>query len=77
MFGRPTTAHVIDVGDRFLKVGDLFGKMWEVSRVWMTVDGLLHARVVGVDRLGETRIISISALTDRQFFVPVVPLMDE
>jgi len=58
-------------------VGDQFGKVWEVTRVWMTVDDLLHARLRSVDKQGETRIISVSALTDRLFFTPVAAVATE
>jgi hypothetical protein len=62
-------------GDRFVKVGDPPTKVWVVSRVWETVDGLPHARMENCQHQTETRIISVSALTDPQFFVPatVVP----
>ncbi len=60
----------VQVNDRFVKAGDGPGRVWVVIRVWMTVDRLMHARLLGEGREGETRIISVSALTDRQFFTP-------
>ena len=60
----------VQVHDRFVKAGDPPGRVWVVIRVWTTVDGLLHARMTGETREGETRIISVSALVDKQFFSP-------
>jgi hypothetical protein len=60
----------VQSGDRFVKVGDPPTKVWVVSRVWETVDGLPHARMESCRHQTETRIISVSALTDPQFFVP-------
>ncbi len=71
MFGRKSPP--LQVGDRFVKAGDRFGKVWEVSRVWITVDDLLHARLKSVEKRSETRIISVITLTDPQFFIPVPP----
>jgi hypothetical protein len=62
--------HAIQAGDRFVKVGDSPNKVWVVSRVWETVDGLPHARMENFHHQSETRIISVSALTDPQFFTP-------
>lgn len=77
MFGRASSPNPVQAGDRYRKVGDQFGKVWEVTRVWPTVDDLLHARMRSVDKLGETRIISVSALTDRMFFTPVAAIVTE
>jgi hypothetical protein len=69
--GRP--ASPVQIGDRFRKAGDQFGKVWEVARIWTTVDGLLHVRLRSLDRQGESRIISVITLMDRDFFFPVQP----
>ena len=61
---------IIQVDDRFVKAGDPPGRVWVIIRIWTTVDGLLHARMIGETREGETRIISISALNDPHFFSP-------
>lgn len=61
----------LQVGDRFRKAGDRFGKVWKVSRLWVTGDGLLHARLKGQEMQSETRIISAITLTDSQFFSTV------
>ena len=58
-------------GDRFRKVHDQFGKVWEVQRIWTTGDGLLHVRLASLDGLGETRIISAITLMDTAYFLPV------
>ena len=58
----------VQVHDRFVKNGDPPGRVWVVIRVWKTVDNLMHARMIGESRSGETRIISVSALTDPHFY---------
>ncbi|OAN56042.1 hypothetical protein A6A04_10430 [Paramagnetospirillum marisnigri] len=59
------------LGDRFRKVHDRFDRVWEVARIWTTVDGLVHVRLRCLDGQGETRIISAMTLTDSTFFSPV------
>lgn len=61
----------VEIGHRFTKAGDQFGKVWEVSRVWTASDGILHAELKGIEHQSETMTVSASTLTDRQFFVPV------
>ena len=68
MIGRKATP--IQVGDRFVRNGDLFGKTWEVSRVWEPVFGIPHVRLVSVERWSETRIISVATLSGREFYRP-------
>jgi hypothetical protein len=67
-------ARSVQLGDRFVKNGDPYGRIWVVIRVWTTIDGLLHARMENNDRQHETRIISVSALVDDHFFTsaPVI-----
>lgn len=67
--GRPVSP--LRLGDRFRKARDQFDKVWEVVRIWTTVDGLLHVRLRCLDGQGETRIISAITLTDSAFFLPV------
>jgi len=57
----------IQVGDRFLKVGNRLAKVWEVSRLWTTVDEIPHARLVS---RGDTLAVSLGTLNDPQFFTP-------
>jgi hypothetical protein len=64
-------ASPLRLGDRFRKARDQFDKVWEVVRIWTTVDGLLHVRLRCLDGQGETRIISAITLTDSTFFRPV------
>ena len=66
----------VQIGDRFVKSGDPPGRVWVVVRLWTAVDGLPHARMKGEGSRDETRIISISALTDRHFYSPA-PTRDE
>jgi hypothetical protein len=63
----------IQVGSRFLKVGDSYGRTWEVIRLWTTGDGLPHALLESNDRERDTRIMSLSALIDDRLFVPAPP----
>ena len=60
----------VQVNDRFVRAGDPPDRVWVVTRLWTTADGLPHARLKGESRDGETRIISVSALTDRHFYSP-------
>ena len=69
IFGRKAPA--IQIGDRFMKVGSHGANVYEVSRLWTATDGLPHAHLTNIAKHGETRIISVSALTDPQFFTPV------
>ncbi len=66
----------IRIGDRFTKAGDRFGKVWEVSRIWIAVDGLLHARLTGQNGQGETQIISVVTLSNSDFFSAVPAARD-
>jgi len=66
-------ASPLRLGDRFRKARDQFDRVWEVARIWTTVDGLLHVRLRCLDGQGETRIISAITLTDPAFFQPVPP----
>ena len=62
----------VQLGDRFVKVGDSYGRVWGIVRLWTTGDGLPHARMESNDRAHETRIISVSALVDDHYFTPVL-----
>lgn len=64
----------VQPGDRFVKIGDQPNKVWVVSRVWETVDGIPHVRMESFLHQGETRIISVSALMDLRFFAPAAPV---
>ena len=55
------------VGDRYIKADDRIGKVWEISRLWTTVDGVPHARLTHQD---ETLAVSVSTLSDAKFFTP-------
>jgi hypothetical protein len=57
----------IQVGDRFIKAGNQLAKVWEVSRLWTTVDEIPHARLVS---RGDTLAVSLGTLNDPQFFTP-------
>ena len=59
----------VNIGDRFMKVGDQYGRAWTVMRLWTTLDGLPHVRLQSDGQDQETRIISLSALVDVHFYV--------
>jgi hypothetical protein len=73
LFGRK--AAPLQIGDRFNKAGDRFGKVWEISRLWTAADGKPHARLTGLPTQSETRIVSVATLTDPEFFTPA-PAME-
>ena len=60
----------VSIGDRFTKAGDRVGKVWQVAKLWTTVDEIPHARLTTVEGSSETLAVSVNALTDLQFFVP-------
>jgi len=55
-----------------MKTDDRVGKVWEVSRLWTTADGVPHARLTYRD---ETLAVSVITLADTQFFTPVAPAL--
>ena len=64
----------IQVGDRFAKANDQTRKIWEVSRLWTTVDGVPHARLVNRH---ETLMVSVSTLADQEFFEAIPMIRNE
>ncbi len=74
MFRRPNAS--IEVEDRFVKTGDPPTRVWVVVRLWTASDGLPHARLEIEGRRTETRIMSVSALADRQFYSPAPPKIE-
>ncbi len=72
IFGRKTPP--IQVGGRFMKANDQTRKIWEVSRLWTTVDGVPHARLVNRH---ETLMVSIRTLEDQEFFVAIPVMRNE
>ncbi|WP_236686332.1 hypothetical protein [Paramagnetospirillum magnetotacticum] len=71
-FGRKNP--VIQPGDLYVKVGDPPSKVWKITRVWSTVDGILHARLHSFFQQSEFRIVAITVLGDRDFYIPTQPL---
>lgn len=62
---------LVRIGESFVKAGDPSGMAWKVTRVWTTALGIPHAQIENNCQRKETRIISVSALTDMHFFGPV------
>lgn len=69
MFKRRKTP-LVRIGQSFIKAGDPSGMAWRVTRVWTTAIGIPHAQIENNGYRKETRIISVSALTDIHFFGP-------
>lgn len=65
----------VQLGDRFVKADQPKGPVYEVSRLWVAADGLHHAHLSSLGGHRDTRIISVSALTDPRFFAPAIPLV--
>lgn len=65
---------LVRIGESFVKAGDPSGIAWRVTRVWTTAIGIPHAQIENSCLRKETRIISISALTDMHFFRSGVPV---
>lgn len=61
---------LVRIGESFVKAGDPSGTAWGVTRVWTTAIGIAHAQIENDCLRKETRIISVSALTDMHFFGP-------
>ncbi|MGE5505254.1 MAG: hypothetical protein ACM31L_12590 [Actinomycetota bacterium] len=57
----------VRLGESFVKTGDPAGSTWTVTRLWTTAVGIPHAEI---ENSGQSRIISVSALTDQNFFGP-------
>ena len=68
MFKRKAAA--VSIGERFVKAGDLPGRAWRVTRLWTTALGIPHAQIENDGQRKESRIISVSALTDMSLFGP-------
>lgn len=64
----------IELKDRFVKSGDPPERIWVVVRLWTASDGLPHARLEIEGRHTETRIMSVSALSDYRFYMPAPAL---
>jgi hypothetical protein len=58
----------IEVGNLFVKVGDPPSKVWEVIKLWSTVDGIPHARIRSHAQQSESRLVAINVLSDRKHY---------
>lgn len=68
MFGQKKPP--VQIGDRFIKAEDPARVVYRVSRIWTPGGGLPHALLAHTGRQRETLIMSVSALWDRQLFMP-------
>jgi hypothetical protein len=69
MFRRTTSS--VRLGAHFVKADDPLGRAWTVTRLWTTAVGIPHAQIENNGQRKETRIISVSALTDVNFYGPI------
>ncbi|WP_156612578.1 hypothetical protein [Paramagnetospirillum marisnigri] len=58
----------IQLGDRFIKVGEAHGRIWEVVDLRVTVDGILHAQLRATGRDGGAMTIAAGVLMDTDFW---------
>ncbi|MDR3438043.1 hypothetical protein [Telmatospirillum sp.] len=58
----------VQPSDRFTKVGESHGKIWEVVEVWTAVDGISHVRLRSCDNLGGLITIAAGVLCDLNFW---------
>ncbi|RAU21385.1 hypothetical protein CU669_13205 [Paramagnetospirillum kuznetsovii] len=63
----------VHAGDRFIKVGEPHGKVWEVFDLKVAVDGILHARLRDGGRQNGSMTISANTLVDPRFWQAVRP----
>jgi len=61
-------AQHLEIGDRFIKADDRHAKIWEIAKIWTTVDGVRHVRLNNMAVQSDTMMVSVHALTDHQFF---------
>ncbi len=59
----------VQIGDRFIKVGEPHGRNWEVINLRITVDGILHAQLRSTGREGGAVTIAASVLVDQDFWL--------
>lgn len=62
------SAPKVCTGDRFIKVGEPHGKVWEVVELKVAVDGILHARLRDGGTHGSSMTIAAGVLTDSRFW---------
>lgn len=58
----------VQPGDRFSKVGDAHGKVWEVVEVWTAIDGIPHVRLRSCDQQSGLITIAAGVLCDLDFW---------
>jgi hypothetical protein len=61
----------IQVGDSFVKTGEIRKSVWVVTRSWTHVDGLLHVQLAKHSRESEVITVSASTLADGAYFRPI------
>jgi len=59
----------VQIGDRFIKVGEPHGRIWEVVNLRITVDGILHAQLRSTGREGGAVTIAAGVLIDQDFWL--------
>jgi hypothetical protein len=66
------TSSSIQIGDSFVKTGEVRQIVWVVTRSWTHVDGLLHVQLAKQARQSEIITVSASTLADGAYFRPIV-----
>jgi hypothetical protein len=61
----------IQVGDSFVKTGEIRKSVWVVTRSWTHVDGLLHVQLAKQARQSEIITVSATTLADGAYFRPI------
>ncbi|WP_146747839.1 hypothetical protein [Paramagnetospirillum kuznetsovii] len=64
----------VQSGDRFIKVGEPHGKIWQVVNLSIAVDGILHARLQDDSRINGSMTIAAGVLTDPRFWSVALPI---
>lgn len=59
----------VQIGDRFIKVGEPHGRVWEVIGLRITVDGILHAQLRSTGREGGALTIAAGVLVDLDYWL--------
>jgi hypothetical protein len=65
------TSRKPQIGDRYRNVGTVFRDTdWILSRLFVSRDGIEHARLTSAWHLTECKTLAVSVVADRDRFVP-------
>jgi len=60
----------LEIGDRYIKAEDRHAKVWQIAKIWTTVDGVRHVRLINAAVQSDTVMVSARVLMDHQHFLP-------